>query len=270
VQIIDRGSGPALVLIPGIQGRWEYLRPAIAALTRWCRVITFSLGDEPSARTDFDSNRGFAAYVTHVLRVLDDRRIDRAVICGISFGGLVALGFAAEYPDRTAALILVSTPAPGWHVRRRHDIYARFPYIFGPLFVAESPWRLRRELVAAIPDRRARWRFSASQAWTVVRAPLSLARIAKRARMIGSTGALSDCGRVTCPTLVVTGEPSLDYVVSAARSSEYVALVDGARGATLERTGHIGTITHPVEFSNLVQQFVGETNRRHPHHSEVA
>ena len=26
------GSGPPLVLIPGIQGRWEYLRPAIDAL----------------------------------------------------------------------------------------------------------------------------------------------------------------------------------------------------------------------------------------------
>ena len=33
MDIIDRGSGPPLVLIPGLQGRWEYLRPAVDALS---------------------------------------------------------------------------------------------------------------------------------------------------------------------------------------------------------------------------------------------
>jgi hypothetical protein len=33
--VIDVGHGPPLVLVPGIQGRWEYLRPAIEALARF-------------------------------------------------------------------------------------------------------------------------------------------------------------------------------------------------------------------------------------------
>ena len=43
MQIIDRGSGPPLVLVTGIQGRWEYLLPAVEALSRHLRVLTFSL-----------------------------------------------------------------------------------------------------------------------------------------------------------------------------------------------------------------------------------
>ena len=39
------GSGPLLVLIPGIQGRWEWMAPAIRSLARHFTVATFSLGD---------------------------------------------------------------------------------------------------------------------------------------------------------------------------------------------------------------------------------
>jgi hypothetical protein len=32
MQVIDRGRGVPIVMIPGIQGRWEYMGPAIEAL----------------------------------------------------------------------------------------------------------------------------------------------------------------------------------------------------------------------------------------------
>src|SRR5882724_7284916 len=112
MHILQHGSGAPLVLIPGIQGRWEYMRPAVESLSRWFRVITFPLGDEPSACFAFDASRRFDNYVAHVRAVLEESGVNRAIICGVSFGGLVALRFAAEYPERTASLILVSTPGP--------------------------------------------------------------------------------------------------------------------------------------------------------------
>ena len=39
-RIIDRGSGAPLVMVPGIQGRWEWMAPAVDALPQHCRVIT--------------------------------------------------------------------------------------------------------------------------------------------------------------------------------------------------------------------------------------
>jgi hypothetical protein len=48
--VVDRGNGVPVVLVPGIQGRWEWMAPAVDALASRCRVITFSLADEPSAQ----------------------------------------------------------------------------------------------------------------------------------------------------------------------------------------------------------------------------
>src|SRR5438045_3888751 len=149
---VERGSGVPLIFIPGLQGRWEYMQPAIDALSQSHRVITFPLCDEPSARAPFQRERGFDAYVAHVESVLDEAKIARAAICGISFGGLIALRAAATIPERVTALVLASTPGPQFHLKRRHRLYARLPWLFGPLFAAESPSRLRAEMRAALPD----------------------------------------------------------------------------------------------------------------------
>jgi 3-oxoadipate enol-lactonase len=255
VQIVEQGTGPALVLIPGLQGRWEYLRPAVDALSTAFRVITFPLCDERSSDFEFDEGRGFDCYVEQVRAVLDHCHIDRAIVCGVSFGGLIALGFASAYAGRTGALVLASTPGPGWHLRRRHEVYARLPFVLGPLFLAETPWRLRRELATAFPERSTRLRFAGLQLRTLARAPLSLARMASRARMIATVDAGAACARITAPTLVVTGERTLDHVVSVDGSVGYVSMIRGARGVVLERTGHLGSITRPEDFAAIVREF---------------
>ena len=71
MKIIDVGTGPPLVLIPGIQGRWEWMRPAVDALARYCRVITFSLADERTCGASFDPSRGFDCYVEQVMAAMD-------------------------------------------------------------------------------------------------------------------------------------------------------------------------------------------------------
>src|SRR5712692_6786756 len=109
MHIIERGTGDPLVVIPGLQGRWEYVRPAVDALSRWFRVITFPLCGEPSSGLEFNPARGFDNYTGQVLDALGSAGLDRATICGISFGGLIALRCAAAHPERTRALILAST-----------------------------------------------------------------------------------------------------------------------------------------------------------------
>src|SRR5881628_1461530 len=107
MDLVDRGSGPPLVLIPGLQGRWEYLRPAVDALSASFRVLTFSLG-----RGDLNS------YADQAAEVMTRAGIERAVICGVSFGGLIGVRFAARHAARCGALVLASTPKP--ILRLRH------------------------------------------------------------------------------------------------------------------------------------------------------
>lgn len=266
MQIIEHGSGDPVVIVPGLQGRWEYVRPTVHALAEHYRVITFSLGDEKTSGWAFDPARGMDAFADQVMAALEDRAIRRAVFCGISFGGLVALRAAARHPESASALVLASAPGPQWHLKPRHELYARAPWLFGPVFLAESPFRLRRELVEALPDGQDRRRFMRAQLRTAVEAPLSLTRMAARARLAASYDRTADCSAVTCPTLIVHGEPALDHVVDADGTRDYGRLIRGAEIVTLERTGHLGSITRPREFSAVVRRFLA-TARQGSHDS---
>lgn len=256
MEIIDRGSGTPIVFIPGAQGRWEYARATVDALAERFRVVTFSLCDEPSADAPFDAARGFDAYADQVAAALDELRLPSAAICGLSFGGIIALTFAARFPERVDALILASTPGPEWHLRRRHQFYARLPWLFGPAFMIEAPFRAAPEIRRALPAVRDRLRFAWSMLRIGVRVPLSLPRIASRAKLIATCDIESACARVTAPTLVLTGEAGLDHVVKTETTVHYARLIAGARTAVLEDTGHQGSLTRPRAFAALIRTFV--------------
>ena len=57
-----------LVLIPGIQGRWEWMQPAIDELAKEWRVIPCSLPGEPGAGSGV--NGRFDAFVEDLVRLL--------------------------------------------------------------------------------------------------------------------------------------------------------------------------------------------------------
>jgi pimeloyl-ACP methyl ester carboxylesterase len=255
--IVDVGSGPPLVLIPGIQGRWEYLRPAIAALASAFRVLTFPLCGERGGHRPFDPRLGYDNDARQVLELLDRRGIERTIICGVSYGGLPAIRFAATHPERTAALVLVSTPGPQWQLRPRHRVYAMVPWLLGPLFLLESPFRLRHEVAATFPQPNARWQFARSQLAAFVSAPLSPTRMAARAAVMAEVNVVGDCPNVVAPTLIVTGDRTLDRVVSVDRTLMYLELIAGAEHVAMERTGHLGSVTRPDAFASLVREFVG-------------
>ncbi len=244
--VIDKGQGHPIVVVPGLQGRWEYVSPAIDALARSHRVIAFSLGGE----------RDLEALAARVESVLDDRGLEGAAICGLSFGGRIALHFAASRPERTRALVMVSVPGPRFHMKPSHRVYARYPRLFAPLFFAAMPVRVWGELAAAIPDTRARFAFARWQLATVFRAPLSPSHMGRRALLIDGVDNAADCARVFAPTLIITGEPALDYVVPANGAIEYAQLIVGARAVTLRGTGHLGSIAQPEAFAKLVRQFL--------------
>jgi proline iminopeptidase len=79
--------------------------------------------------------------------------------------------------------------------------------------------------------------------------------MAARARLITNMDVGPDCERITAPTLVVTGEGGLDHVVPVEGSSEYVRRIANARAVVLERTGHLGSITRPEAFTDVIREF---------------
>ncbi|MGH9312694.1 MAG: alpha/beta fold hydrolase, partial [Vicinamibacterales bacterium] len=80
-------------------------------------------------------------------------------------------------------------------------------------------------------------------------------RTAERVRMLMALSPAADCVKVGAPTLVVTGEPALDRVVPADGTREYVRAIPGAEHVLLERTGHIGLVTRPERFAEIIGGF---------------
>jgi pimeloyl-ACP methyl ester carboxylesterase len=200
--------------------------------------------------------RRFDDLVDQLDAVLDAADLESAVICGVSFGGLVALRYAAQRPNRTQALIVVSTPPPSWRPNDQQARYLARPWLSAPAFVATAPARLWPEIESAIESRMARARFAVSHAARIVTAPAVPGAMAARIERMSEVNWCADCERVQAPTLIVTGEEPLDRVVPPSGTREYAGLISGARCATLSGTGHIGLVTQPDRFARIVSDFV--------------
>jgi pimeloyl-ACP methyl ester carboxylesterase len=254
--MIDVGTGPPLVLIPGLQGRWEWMGPTVRALAREFRVISSSLPGEPGSGTPVSRNNDFDAFIGYVDALLDAKGIPRAIICGVSYGGLIALRYASRRPERVRALILVSTPGPRWKPTPRQQTYVDSPVLKSPLFALDAARRSWEELRVTFPDLYERLRFCAKAAPRIVTAPALPWRMGVRVRMAAAERFDLDCALIKTPTLVVTGERNLDKVVRPDDTMGYVTAIAGAQYQLFERTGHLGAISAPERFREIVSRFL--------------
>jgi 3-oxoadipate enol-lactonase len=265
--MIDIGSGIPLVLVPGVQGRWEWMRPTVDALAAHFRVLTYSLAGESTSEHAFDRDLGFDSFVVQLDRVLDDAGLADAVVCGVSYGGLIAARYAGLRPQRVRALVLASALAPGYSPDDRVRFYARAPWLLSPLFCLNAWRRSRPEVRIALPGSRERLAFSVGQIWRVATHPTSPALMRDRIALLEGLDFVPCVGSIAAPTLVTTGEPELDRVVSPEHSAGYLRLLPQAEQCTFERTGHIGVVTRPERFAAIVADFVARVDgagRAHP------
>jgi 3-oxoadipate enol-lactonase len=261
MHMVDVGSGPPVILIPGIQGRWEWMKPAVDALSRRCRVITSSLCDEPTAGARFEERLGFANYVRHVGELMAAAGVQRAVVCGVSFGGLIAAAFAARHSERVSGLVLASALPPGWRPDARVRFYLRSPRLLAPVFVAAS-LRLYPEIAAAYGGTAAGLLPGVKHGLNALAHPFSPTRMAGRARTLASLDLRRELEPLRVDTLVITGDDALERVVPPRLTREYNRMWPHAERATITSTGHLGTITRPQEFARLVADFSGRAVMR--------
>jgi pimeloyl-ACP methyl ester carboxylesterase len=258
--MFDRGSGPPLIVVPGLQGRWEWAKPALTQLAAKCRTISYSLCGDLGSRRRIDRALGFDNYVRQLDEVFDQAGVERAVLCGVSFGGFVALRYAALRPNRVSGLILASAPGPGWQPNPQQSRWLARPWWSAPAFVLSSPLRLWPELTAAFPAVGHRVGFMARQGIRCAAAPMIPSLMASRIRAAADVDFENDCRCIAMPTLVLTGEEELDRVVPVASTRRYAALIPRAEYQTVRRTGHMGLLTQPGAFAEIVSGFV------HAHH----
>jgi 3-oxoadipate enol-lactonase len=257
--VIDRGNGTPIVLIPGLQGRLEWMTPTIDALSQRHRVLGFSLGD-------VNGGDPFAAWLQIVDGLVDRAGPSRVTLMGVSYGGLIAVRYAALRPDRVGALVLVGTPSPQFTLDRLSAACARYPRAALPLFTLRGCYRVVPEILAARDRWSSRMQLAFEYAGRAMRYPLSPTQMAHWVAAWMRADIAGECARVTAPALLVTGEPSLDRVVPVRSTLEYRTLLRDTRHEILTDTGHIGWVSKPRELTTLVDRFLetlGGVGSRH-------
>jgi pimeloyl-ACP methyl ester carboxylesterase len=235
------------------------MHPAVDALARRFRVLTFSLaGDEGSGSTR-PRDAAFDAYLDQIDAALDAAGTSSATICGVSFGALIAFRYAAIRRGRVRHLVLASPLPPDFELHGRFRLYSRLPRLLFPLFTIDSAQRVLPEWSAAYP----RWSDRLTQAVVigarVLRSPASPALMGRRIRAMKQVN-FEDGEPIVAPTLILVGESTLDRTVPPDVSRRYCARIPHAEVRTLPSTGHLGTVTRPATFADEVGAFVDRQN----------
>jgi len=112
------GDGPPVILLHPFPAHHEFCLPVAEALASRYRLIL------PDLRGHGESGAGegpstMAKHASDVARVMDDARVGRAPLIGVSIGGYLLFEFWRMHRGRVAALGLCNTKAPADNAEAR-------------------------------------------------------------------------------------------------------------------------------------------------------
>ncbi|WP_028968883.1 alpha/beta fold hydrolase [Sphingomonas sp. URHD0057] len=182
-------------------------------------------------------------YATAILSALTALGVERAHVCGLSLGGVVAIALHHAAPERCASLILA-------------DTFARHPdgtAIYERSVAASEDMRALAEGRADV--------LLAQPADPAIREEVveTMARIDPAAFCIGAEAVwLADqAGRaaaIQAPALILCGAE--DKVTPPELSRELAHIVGGSRYDAIEHAGHLTNLEQPHAFNRIVDEFI--------------
>jgi proline iminopeptidase len=108
-----RDGGPAVIVLHGGPGlSHEYTRPLESLATERLRVIGFDQRGVSGSTPPPIGAFGLERHVEDVEVLRAGQGVDRVHLLGHSWGGLIAMAYAAKHPDHVASLALVDSIAP--------------------------------------------------------------------------------------------------------------------------------------------------------------
>jgi len=255
------GAGePPVLLIPGANGhrRWmSFLARAFAARHRTIAVTLPGESEAPGLGPD-PRDAPFSEVIARLTEVLDACDAPRAVLCGTSFGGVMALSLALAHPDRVSALVLhASTARPARRIRR-YGRFARRPLLATLVFNAIFLPGLPAEFRASLPERRQRRRFYRDLLALRRTIPYCPAAFGRRLGRLADVDLTAELSRLNQPVLALSGEAGLDAIVDPSEGEWIATHTDRGRHEVLPGTGHLAILARPELIVARTERFLDD------------
>ena len=239
------GQGPAMVLIHAIpfdHSLWLY---QMAHFSTWFRVITLDLrcfGRSTMVTTPFT----FEDMARDVLGVMDDEKIDKAVVMGCSIGSKLALLLGGMWPERFSAVIQVGGNSGPQDFERRIKEYGSEPF---SAYRREHMRYGNRKGFADTPlGKYIHNILSERDPW------FDKAAIIRVFQALSAGDAKPYLAGYKPPTLVINGE----FDNARPQGEQTARLIPGARHKVLPGCGHACMIEDPAGFDDSVIAFLKE------------
>lgn len=243
-------DAPVLVLSNSLgtsSAMWDAQAPV---LTTRFRVVRYEQRGHSGTPAPAPGPYTIADLGTDLVELLDHLGVERAALCGVSLGGMVALWVAVHHPERVDGLVLACTaaelgPPDGW-AERAATVRAASPSALAETLVGRwfTPGFVQR-------------RPEVAEAVAAMLAADDPEGYAGCCEAIGAMDQRPDLGRVAAPTLVIAGAD--DPVTPPARAVELQAGIPGASLLVLAGASHLANIEQPAAFTQAVVDHLAGT-----------
>jgi len=249
---------PTVVLLHGGPGfDHSNFKPDFSRLTEIAQVVYLDhRGNGRSDRGD-RSKWNLPQWGDDVCSFCEALEIERPIVMGVSFGGMVAMSYATRHPEHPAKLVLSSTAA-----RSRQD---RSLDMFERLGGTEAREAARRFFDNPGPETMADYQKKCLPLYnrtpsgpeSILRSVMNLELMADFFKHESHTfNFLPELGRIKCPTLIAAGE--LDPILPVADSKDIAASIapNLARLEIFDNAGHGAHRDQPDGFFKVLNEFI--------------
>ena len=184
-------------------------------------------------------------FAAAMFEALDTLGIERAHICGLSLGGIVAIAMHDRAPHRCASLILADSFAvhPEGQAIYARSLDASRTMPMRELASARAPLLLGTRAAKALHDE-------------VIETMAAIDPVAYRlgAAAVWLADQRARATAIRLPTLILVGEE--DRITPPALSAELAKLIGGARLEHIAGAGHLANIEQPDRFNRTLDDFL--------------
>ena len=247
-------SGPAhattLVLIHGLGLNRQIWEKYVKRLAGHYRVLDYDLyGHGESDRPP--RTPSLSLFAEQLVGLLDELKIDRAVLVGFSLGGMINRRVAMDYPDRVSALAILNSPHErGEEAQRLVEQRALDSAAGGPGATLDAT--IERWFTAAFRDNHADFIERVRQ-WVLANNHEDYA-LCRQVLAFGVVELIRPEPPITHPTLVMTCEH--DSGSTPAMSQAIASEIDGAQVIIVPELQHMGLSENTSFFITALSEFV--------------